>query len=89
MRMNHALPLPFYFHVTVQPSDSLSHFHCRFYTFPLHYLCKWGRIVLKVVKSGVKWCEVVPNSLFVADHAGYSVTGRVIAYVHGRVQSHN
>lgn len=73
----------------------MSFFDAIFSIFSLHYPPKCYRIDLKVVKSGVKWYIVADNPLFVADHlTGESVVykvpaGRVIADVHGRIQSHN
>ncbi len=72
--------------------------------FPLHFSLEWSRIGLKVVKSGVKWNKVVfklpfrgrllsyfaDNGKALREKEMYKVTlGRVIAYVHGRIQSHN
>ena len=72
--------------------------------FSLRVPLEWGKMGLKVVKSGVKWNEVVfklpfrgrPLSYFtdngkaLRESEMYKVTlGRVIAHVHGRIQSHN
>ena len=72
--------------------------------FSLHSALKWGKMGLKVVKSGVKWNKVVlklpfrgrllsyftDNGKALRERELHKVTlGRVIAHVHGRIQSHN